>query len=173
MKGLIAAAAMVAGLVAAIPVAAQNPGGTGTGPSTGATTPTRPCHPPRAQASRHGRRGRTRACGHRRHGARSPAARFAARACRAERRDPGFAAAHGGKSFADYYGAPALRNCVRSKRAAYANAARACRAERAADPAAFRQKYGTNANRRNAFGKCVSQNAGGTSPGQTQTVTTT
>jgi hypothetical protein len=32
----------------------------------------------------------------------------------------------------------------------------ACRDERAADRAAFDTKYGTNANKRNAFGKCVS-----------------
>jgi opacity protein-like surface antigen len=37
------------------------------------------------------------------------------------------------------------------------NAAKACKAERRADPDAFAQRYGTNANKRNAFGKCVSQ----------------
>jgi hypothetical protein len=37
------------------------------------------------------------------------------------------------------------------------NAAKQCRAERKADPAAFADKYGTNRNKRNAFGKCVSQ----------------
>ena len=36
------------------------------------------------------------------------------------------------------------------------NAAKACNAERAADLAAFKTKYGTNANKANAFGKCVS-----------------
>ena len=36
------------------------------------------------------------------------------------------------------------------------NAAKTCKAERAADPAAFKTKYGTNANKANAFGKCVS-----------------
>jgi hypothetical protein len=36
------------------------------------------------------------------------------------------------------------------------NAAQACKAERDANPAAFTQKYGTNENKRNAFGKCVS-----------------
>ncbi len=36
------------------------------------------------------------------------------------------------------------------------NAAKACKAERALDPAAFKTKYGTNANKSNAFGKCVS-----------------
>ncbi len=39
------------------------------------------------------------------------------------------------------------------------NAAKECGAERSADAEAFRQKYGTNANKRNAFGKCVSQKA--------------
>jgi hypothetical protein len=36
------------------------------------------------------------------------------------------------------------------------NAAKACLAERKDDPAAFRDKYGTNHNKRNALGKCVS-----------------
>jgi len=39
------------------------------------------------------------------------------------------------------------------------NAAKACKAERKADPAGFATKYGTNKNHRNAFGKCVSQKA--------------
>ena len=38
-------------------------------------------------------------------------------------------------------------------------AAKACKAEKAADKDAFAEKYGTNANKRNAFGKCVSQNS--------------
>ncbi|MDQ1447024.1 MAG: hypothetical protein QOI20_3490 [Acidimicrobiaceae bacterium] len=38
-------------------------------------------------------------------------------------------------------------------------AAKACRAEKAEDKDAFAQKYGTNENKRNAFGKCVSQNS--------------
>jgi hypothetical protein len=36
------------------------------------------------------------------------------------------------------------------------NAAKQCGTERQADPAAFTDKYGTNHNKRNAFGKCVS-----------------
>lgn len=40
--------------------------------------------------------------------------------------------------------------------AEFKNAAKECRAEREADPAAFEETYGANANRRNAFGKCVS-----------------
>ena len=39
------------------------------------------------------------------------------------------------------------------------NAAKACKAERAADPAAFTTKYGTNKNGKNAYGKCVSTKA--------------
>ena len=36
------------------------------------------------------------------------------------------------------------------------NAAKECKAERAADAAAFTKKYGTNKNGKNAYGKCVS-----------------
>ena len=36
------------------------------------------------------------------------------------------------------------------------NAAKQCKAERKLDPDAFKNKYGTNKNKRNAFGKCVS-----------------
>ena len=39
------------------------------------------------------------------------------------------------------------------------NAAKTCKAERKADPSAFKEKYGTNKNKRNAFGKCVSKQA--------------
>ncbi len=61
----------------------------------------------------------------------------------------------------------ALRDCVKAKlatmvaerREAFENAAAKCKAEREADAAAFRQKYGTNANKRNAFGKCVAKTA--------------
>jgi hypothetical protein len=35
------------------------------------------------------------------------------------------------------------------------NAARACRTERSGDSDAFRHTYGTNTNKRNAFGRCV------------------
>jgi hypothetical protein len=37
------------------------------------------------------------------------------------------------------------------------NAAKACKAERARDPEAFKTTYGTNPNKANAFGKCVSK----------------
>ena len=46
-----------------------------------------------------------------------------------------------------------------SQVAAEKSAAKQCKDERAADPAAFRTKYGTNKNKSNAFGKCVSQKA--------------
>src|SRR5829696_1357039 len=39
------------------------------------------------------------------------------------------------------------------------NAAKACKTERKADPVAFKQKYGTNKSKRNAFRKCVSKQA--------------
>ena len=43
--------------------------------------------------------------------------------------------------------------------AAQKSAAKECATERSADEAAFAEKYGTNANNRNAFGKCVSKYA--------------
>jgi hypothetical protein len=39
------------------------------------------------------------------------------------------------------------------------SAQKTCRSERQADPVAFKAKYGTNGNKSNAFGKCVSQHA--------------
>jgi hypothetical protein len=39
------------------------------------------------------------------------------------------------------------------------NAAKACKAERDANSEAFAEKYGTNKNGKNAFGKCVSTTA--------------
>lgn len=47
----------------------------------------------------------------------------------------------------------------RQRDSAVTNAAKACKAERALDPAAFAQKYGTNKNGSNAYGKCVSTKA--------------
>jgi hypothetical protein len=92
-------------------------------------------------------------------------------ACEAERNDPNFAATHGGKTFAEFYGTgPKHRNafgrCVSSKaktasaedRRDTMNAARKCKAERRTlGETAFRIQYGRNANDRNAFGKCVSK----------------
>jgi hypothetical protein len=51
------------------------------------------------------------------------------------------------------------REAKAERKAARSNAAQACREERKADPDAFRDKYGTNGNKKNAFGKCVSQKA--------------
>ena len=61
-------------------------------------------------------------------------------------------------------GKNAFGKCVSSKAKAKSakqlhatvNAAKQCQAERLADPAAFKDHYGTNANKSNAFGKCVS-----------------
>jgi hypothetical protein len=46
-----------------------------------------------------------------------------------------------------------------AQQSATTNAQETCRTERQSDPAAFKTKYGTNANKSNAFGKCVSQHA--------------
>jgi len=77
-------------------------------------------------------------------------------------------AAIGDKAFKDLYGtnknkSNAFGKCVSKLASAnaadQANAAKACRAEQALDPAAFKAKYGTGKNKANAFGKCVSQKA--------------
>ena len=87
--------------------------------------------------------------------------------CRAERD------AVGEEAFNAQYGTNpngknAFGKCVSAKAEAEAeenaeetaNAARACRAERSEiGEESFAEKYGTNENRRNAFGKCVSQTA--------------
>jgi hypothetical protein len=93
----------------------------------------------------------------------------AAKACKAEEAMPeaDFRAAHGGKSFAEFYGQNkndknAYGKCVSSKaktagaqqETKLMNAAKACKAERAADRSAFTAKYGGKA--ASAFGKCVS-----------------
>lgn len=44
------------------------------------------------------------------------------------------------------------------------NAAKSCKTERTADPAAFKAKYGTNKTKSNAFGKCVSAKAKAQAP---------
>jgi hypothetical protein len=86
----------------------------------------------------------------------------AAAQCRSERSadSAAFATKYGtGRNHANAFG-----NCVAAKAKAAAaaqqqatdNAAKACWRERQADPAAFKVKYGTNANKSNAFGKCVS-----------------
>ena len=93
----------------------------------------------------------------------------AAKACNAEMNMPeaDFRAAHGGQTFAEFYGKNrndrnAFGKCVSSKaqatnaqqEAALMKAAKACKAERATDRAAFTAKYGGRA--ASAFGKCVS-----------------
>jgi hypothetical protein len=98
------------------------------------------------------------------------AARNAAKECKAEQGDATFATTHDGKTFAQVYGGDekarnAFGKCVSSKARAdlaeqvdaVANAAKACKTERAGDAAAFRGKYGTGPNKANAFGKCVSK----------------
>jgi hypothetical protein len=76
------------------------------------------------------------------------------------------------QAFADKYGTGTKKNahgkCVSQKAkenkakaderdANQAKAAKECKAEKADDSEAFKQKYGTNKNKKNAFGKCVSQ----------------
>jgi hypothetical protein len=95
-------------------------------------------------------------------------------ACTAEQADVSFAATHNGKTFVQFYGSGhnaaknAFGRCVAMKASASSsvevsntpNPARACAALQAKlGTAAFRLLYGTNANHRNAFGKCVSQQA--------------
>jgi hypothetical protein len=92
----------------------------------------------------------------------------AAKECRAERgTDPATQEAFRLKYGTNKNGKNAFGKCVSQKtreeaaerKAARANAAKECRAERAPDEAAFNEKYGTNENDRNAFGKCVSGKA--------------
>jgi hypothetical protein len=93
----------------------------------------------------------------------------AAKACKAERKADA-------KLFAEMY-KPAqgskkkpFPTCIATKKAqarsvaeavedAAKNAAKWCKAERAKNPQAFADTYGTNKNKRNAFGKCVSAKA--------------
>lgn len=93
----------------------------------------------------------------------------AAQECKAERTaDPAaFATKYGtGKNGANAYG-KCVSQKAKAKKAetvsdevkADVSAAKSCKAERKADPEAFATKYGTNANKRNAFGKCVSKTA--------------
>jgi RTX calcium-binding nonapeptide repeat (4 copies) len=85
----------------------------------------------------------------------------ATEACRAEKQGMGT------KLFKQTYAAKstskAMAACVAKREPAVAtdtkNAAKECKAERTADPAAFAEKYGTNENKSNAYGKCVSSKA--------------
>jgi hypothetical protein len=103
----------------------------------------------------------------------------AAQQCKAEQADPNFAATHGGMTFDQFYGTNpndhnSFGKCVSGKvqaaqaqdQASLQNAAQQCRAERSDsnfaaghDGKSFTDFYGTNRNKRNAFGKCVSQKA--------------
>jgi len=82
--------------------------------------------------------------------------------CRTEQQaDPAaFAAKYGkGKKHANAFGncvSQAAKAAATQQQQATVNAAKDCMTERKADPAAFKTKYGTNANKSNAFGKCVS-----------------
>jgi hypothetical protein len=94
-------------------------------------------------------------------------------ACVAEQSDTNFAATHGGKTFAQFYGTgkngkDALGKCVSSKaqassaaeQAGTPNPAQTCRTQRTQmGTKLFDKTYGKNANDRNAFGKCVSKAA--------------
>ncbi len=109
--------------------------------------------------------------------------RRAAKECKAERSDPDFAATHDGKTFQEFYGTGkrgrnAYGKCVSTKARehkaaddaddaqqvqAFKNAAQLCAGERSDpdfasthDGKSFEEFYGTNHNKRNAFGKCVS-----------------
>lgn len=82
-------------------------------------------------------------------------------ACKTEKHEMGT------KLFKKTYGAKstsrAMEACVAKAEPAAAaeakNAAQACKAERDADPDAFAERYGTNKNKKNAYGKCVSGKA--------------
>jgi hypothetical protein len=91
--------------------------------------------------------------------------------CKTERDDPGFALAHGGKTFDQYYGGTshgtnALQACVAAKLPALIaaasertmNAAQLCRAQRTAMGGKdFALLYGAGPRHANAFGRCVSR----------------
>jgi hypothetical protein len=103
----------------------------------------------------------------------------AAQQCKQEQVDPDFASGHGGMTFDQFYGTShngrnAFGKCVSAKAQAaqeqqqenLQNAAQQCRAERSDpdfaashDGKSFSDFYGTNQNKKNAFGKCVSTKA--------------
>jgi hypothetical protein len=88
--------------------------------------------------------------------------RNAAQECKAERAED--RDAFGDKYGSNKNGKNAYGKCVSSKVKAemrenvetFKNAAKECKAERAEDRDAFRDKYGSNKNGKNALGKCVS-----------------
>jgi hypothetical protein len=93
--------------------------------------------------------------------------------CTTQQADPNFAATHGGKTFAEFYGTGknannAFGRCVsivakansKAEQQGRLNPARTCRALRAQlTRPLFDKTYGKNRNDRNAFGKCVSMTA--------------
>jgi len=92
----------------------------------------------------------------------------ASKECRAERgSDSATQEAFRVKYGTNANGRNAFGKCVSQKakeeaaerKAAKVKAAKECRAERALDAGAFAEKYGTNENNKNAFGKCVSGKA--------------
>jgi hypothetical protein len=96
-------------------------------------------------------------------GGKRPAKAAAKAACKPER------AALGAGRFRAIYGAQPVVACRRlmpdDAREAIRNAAQECRAERAADLGGFREQYGTNPSKGNAFGTCVSRTKAGDDPG--------
>jgi hypothetical protein len=81
--------------------------------------------------------------------------KLAAKQCAMERKALG-----GQQAFVQVYGKPAMPHCIGvtkpEVRQDARNANRDCRTERQAGLDAFRDQYGTNRNKRNAWGKCVS-----------------
>ncbi len=91
----------------------------------------------------------------------------AAKSCKAEQAaDPAAFQTKYGKNGKDAYGKCVSQTAkaqtdqtVKDETAADVNAAKSCKAQRSADPAAFKAKYATNKSKTNAFGKCVAQTA--------------
>ena len=129
--------------------------------------------------NKNGRNAFGRCVSHRTHqdeSAQSSSTTSAEKTCRAERNDSSFSSSHNGQTFDQFYGKNgngknAFGKCVSqharssseqtesSETQSEDNAAQQCRSEESSDPSAFKDKYGTNANKSNAFGKCVSQHA--------------
>lgn len=89
------------------------------------------------------------------------AADLAKAACKTEKHETGtklFKRTYAAKSTSKAMKA-CIAKAVPAAEAASRNAAQTCKAERDANPAAFAQKYGTNKNDKNAYGKCVSTTA--------------
>jgi Ca2+-binding RTX toxin-like protein len=88
-------------------------------------------------------------------------AETAKQACKTEKHDMGTQLFK--KTYAAKSTSKAMQACMaKAEPAAEAvaeNAAQDCKAERTADPALFAEKYGTNKNNKNAYGKCVSGKA--------------